>query len=273
MDILTYISNKLLKRYDIPVMADIFNSIETKPENSPIDDFIDKTSVSLKAQLSNFNIDAKIVHVSIGPVILRYELELAAGVSIKKFSKISDDLAITFKTHSIRIVAPIPGTSLVGIEIPNPYATIIPISSILRTNEFSNSGMILPVALAKTTEGNPFVIDITKAPHLLIAGCTGAGKSVCTNTIISSLLMTKSPSELKLVLIDPKIVEMQPYNKIPHLLRPIVTDPREAIDTFEYLVEEIESRYKKLASAGVRNIESYNKTVSERLAIRSRNLL
>ncbi len=211
MDLLTYVSAKLFKKYDIPAMADIFSSVEKYYDVSPVENFIKNTSDSLNAQLNNFNIDAKIVNVNIGPVIIRYEMELAPGVSIKKFSKLSDDLAITFKTHSIRIVAPIPGTSLVGIEIPNPYATIIPISSILKTNEFLHSDKILPVALAKTTEGTPFVIDITKTPHLLIAGCTGSGKSVCTNTIISSLLMTKTPSELKLILIDPKIVEMQPY--------------------------------------------------------------
>jgi S-DNA-T family DNA segregation ATPase FtsK/SpoIIIE len=267
VDIKSFVLNMLSKKYSIPTIDSIFNAVEVSDNFVSLQDFKVTTSERLETQLYNFGMAAKIVNVNVGPVIVRFELALADGVSIKKFSKLADDLAITFRTHSIRIVAPIPGTSLVGIEIPNPFATIIPIQEILKSNEFLNPDKILPIALGKTTDNNPFVIDIAKAPHILISGCTGSGKSICINTILASLLLTKHPNDLKLILIDPKIVELQTYNKAPHLLKPVVTDPAEALKTFEFLVGEIDERYRKMAVVGARNIESYNDKVPEKLAM------
>lgn len=263
------IPTKLLgcDEYIIPSVDSLSPLDEQEVEKNELDDFVHEQIETLKTHLSYFQIDAKVLGAVAGPVIVRYILELAPGVSVTKITKLAGDLSLIFKTPSVRILAPIPGTSHIGIEIPMPKIKKIHIKEVLESDEFKNSEDVLPVALGKTTDDAPYVLDITSTPHLLIAGQTGSGKSVCINSILTSLLLTKTPDELRLMLIDPKMVELQPYSKVPHLLCPVLSELEEITKAMSWVLEEMDTRYKKFSIMGTRNIEGYNEKIPSHLKI------
>ncbi|MFH1374967.1 MAG: DNA translocase FtsK 4TM domain-containing protein [bacterium] len=198
-----------------------------------------------------------------GPVITRYEFKPGTGIKVNRITNLSEDLALALKAKRIRIVAPIPGKAAVGVEIPNQQAQIVYLKDVLSSKVFAQASLRLPLALGKTTSGKPMVADLSKLPHLLVAGATGSGKSVCLNCIITSLLYRLHPHQVRFILIDPKMLELTVYKSIPHLGRPVVTSPRRAEKVLADVVVEMEGRYRKLAEASVRNIEDYNSRQTE----------
>lgn len=221
------------------------------------------TAEHLVSTLKSFGVETRIVAISRGPSVTRYELQPCAGVKISKITALADDIALNLAAGNVRIEAPIPNKAAVGIEVPNKDKNAVNIREILEAPEFVSAKSKLTVALGKDISGNIVTADISKMPHGLIAGATGSGKSVCTNSIIISLLYKNTPDELKLLLIDPKTVEFEPYNGIPHLLVPVVTDPRKAAGALGWAVGEMEKRYKMLSDRKVRNIEEYNRFVEQ----------
>lgn len=212
----------------------------------------------LQETLQSFNIDAKILNASQGPSITRYELEPAAGVKVSKIVHLADDIALKLAATDIRIEAPIPGKAAVGIEVPNKKLTGVNLRDVIDTDTFRKASGGVPVCLGKDIAGNPIVADLTKMPHLLVAGSTGSGKSVCINTFIASILFKQRPEDVKLILIDPKVVELSNYNGIPHLLTPVVTDPKKAASVLRWAVREMDDRYKRFAITHTRDISRYN---------------
>ena len=219
------------------------------------------TAEHLVRILRSFGVETRIVDISRGPTVTRYELQPCAGVKISKITALADDIALNLAAGNVRIEAPIPNKAAVGIEVPNKDKRAVGIREILESPEFTSAKSKLTVALGKDITGNIITTDIAKMPHGLIAGATGSGKSVCTNSIIISLLYKNTPEELKLLLIDPKTVEFEPYNGIPHLMVPVVTDPRKAAGALGWAGGEMEKRYKMLSDRKVRNIEEYNEVV------------
>lgn len=215
----------------------------------------------LEDTLASFSVKAKIVHVSQGPAVTRYELEPAPGTKVSKIVSLSDDLALSLAAPGIRIEAPIPGKAAVGIEVPNKAVHSVPLREVLEMPELQRGGKML-VGLGKDITGQPVTADLAKMPHLLVAGSTGSGKSVCINTIIASILFRARPEEVKLILIDPKFVELSNYNGLPHLLTPVVTEPKAAAAALRWAVQEMEKRYSLFAAAGVRDISRYNEQIS-----------
>jgi S-DNA-T family DNA segregation ATPase FtsK/SpoIIIE len=213
---------------------------------------------TLENTLEDFGILAKVTDIIRGPVITRYELEPAAGVKINRIENLSDDIALAIKAQSIRIIAPIPGKGRVGVEVPNLQSTLVCIRDLLTSAEYHKQKSPLSIALGKDITGRSVFGDLGDMPHLLIAGTTGSGKTVCVNTCILSLLFRGSPNDLKFLMIDPKMVELMPFNGLPHLLCPVVTDAKKAAVALNWVVSEMESRYVLLSKAGARNIESYN---------------
>lgn len=212
----------------------------------------------LEETLSSFGVEAKVIQVTKGPSVTRFELQPNAGVKVSKIVNLSDDIALSLASNGVRIEAPIPGKSAVGIEVPNRDLMPVFLREVLDSEEFKNSSKNLAFSLGKDISGNCVVSDLTKMPHLLIAGATGSGKSVCINTLIISLLFKYSPDNVKLLMIDPKVVELNVYNGIPHLLIPVVTDPKKAAAALNWAVNEMTRRYKLFADNGVRNIEGFN---------------
>jgi len=212
----------------------------------------------LEDALANFDVSGKVVEVSPGPVVTRYEVEPASGVKVNRIVTLSDDLARVMCAQGIRIQAPVPGKAVVGIEIANQNRESVYLREIVEHAVFRNTKAILPMVLGKTISGEPQVTDLTKMPHLLVAGATGAGKSVCINCLIASLLFKASPENLRLLMIDPKVVELTMYNEIPHLLVPVITEPKKASEALKWAVAEMESRYQLLAKLSVRNLADYN---------------
>ncbi|HYQ88743.1 MAG TPA: DNA translocase FtsK, partial [Candidatus Binatia bacterium] len=213
----------------------------------------------LERTLADFDVEGKVSEVHPGPVITLFEFEPAPGMKVSQILNRQDDLALALKAQRIRIVAPIPGKAAVGIEIPNRIKATVSLREILASPAFQDSTDALPLALGKDVAGVPFATSLERMPHLLIAGATGSGKSVCINTLIMSLLYTKTPAELRFILIDPKMLELTPYNGIPHLRMPVVTDPKKAAQALRFSVKEMERRYQMLAKHGARNIEGYNR--------------
>lgn len=218
---------------------------------------------TLTEKLQEFGITGEVVNVSVGPLITRYELRLDTGVKLSKVRSASEDLAVALMSDRVRIQAPIPGTSLVGIEVPNRETDIVEFKPVASRALRLKGKTELPIGIGVDITGDPIVLDLAKMPHLLIAGRTGAGKSVCLSTIILSLLYTKTPEECQLILVDPKRVEMTAYKGIPHLKVPVITEPTLAVDMFSTLVAEMEHRYAVLQAAGVRNIKSYKEQGGE----------
>ena len=223
------------------------------------------TDVATKLQktLYSFGVSAKVENVSVGPAITRYELKPAEGVRVSKIANLADDIALNLAAETIRIEAPIPGKQAVGIEVPNTEKEMVHLRDVLESNDFQENKSKLSVALGKDVAGNIMITDIAKMPHALIAGATGSGKSVCINTIITSIIYKSKPSEVKLLMIDPKIVELSVYNGIPHLLIPVVTDPKKAAGALAWAVMEMENRYSVFASKGVRDLKGYNQAIEK----------
>ncbi|MCH5286959.1 MAG: hypothetical protein J1E43_06035 [Christensenellaceae bacterium] len=228
---------------------------------SPEEDAI--RSQRLEATLESFRVPAKVRHITHGPAISRFELELAAGIKVNKVTDLNRNIAMNMEVKSVRIEAPIPGKSLVGVEVPNAKTATVTLREVLESDVMRRSDKPLVVALGKDIAGVPIVCDLARMPHLLIAGATGAGKSVCINTIINSLLFRRTPEEVRLILIDPKVVELQCYNGIPHLLIPVVSDPHKASGALAWAVGEMMDRYKKFEHKGVRAIDGYNAALEE----------
>lgn len=212
----------------------------------------------LEDTLASFGVIVKVTHVTQGPVITRYEAQPASGVKVSKITNLSDDIALALAATHVRIEAPVPGKSVVGIEVPNKVVNAVQFREVIETSEFYNSSSKITMALGKDITGSTVIADLTKMPHMLIAGATGSGKSVCINTIIHSILFKARPDEVKLLLIDPKMVELANYNGIPHLIAPVVTDPKKAAGALKWIVTEMETRYELFAAAGVRDIVRYN---------------
>ena len=217
-----------------------------------------ETAAKLQKTLYSFGVSAKVENVSVGPAITRYELKPAEGVRVSKIANLSDDIALSLAAETIRIEAPIPGKQAVGIEVPNKENEIVPLRDIIDCDSFKNHKSKLAFALGKDVAGEEVVADIAKMPHVLIAGATGSGKSVCINTLIASIIYKAKPSEVKLVMVDPKVVELSVYNGIPHLLIPVVTDPKKAAGALAWAVQEMVNRYSLFASKNVRDIKGYN---------------
>ena len=222
---------------------------------------IEENVKTLEKTFTNFGIDAKVVGVIHGPTVTRYEIHPAPGVKISKITNLSNDIALSFAVASVRIEAPIPGKNAVGIEVPNRKRINVYLKEILQSSEFQNGKYKIPIALGIDIGGKPIISDLTELPHLLIAGATGSGKSVCINNIILSILYKLNPETVKFIMIDPKRVELNIYNGIPHLLIPIVTDASQAIKVLNWSISEMEKRFKIFAEAGVRNLDGYNEYV------------
>ena len=215
-------------------------------------------AMMLENVLSNFGITAKVVNATQGPTVTRYEIEPAPGVKVSRIVNLTDDIALNLAAQHIRMEAPIPGKSAIGIEVPNKTTEAVHLRDVLDCSDFKDARGGIPVGLGKDIAGKPVITDLAKMPHLLVAGTTGSGKSVCVNTLISSILFSRKPEEVKLLLIDPKMVELSIYNGIPHLMAPVVTDMKKAAAVLRWAVREMEARYKAFAASGKRDIKSYN---------------
>ena len=224
---------------------------------------ITDTASKLQRTLHSFGVAAKVENVSVGPTITRYELKPAEGVRVSKIANLADDIALNLAAESIRIEAPIPGKQAVGIEIPNKEKNMVVLRDIIADEKFQNAKSKLSFAVGKDVAGDVIVTDIAKMPHVLIAGSTGSGKSVCINTLITSIIYKAKPSEVKLVMVDPKVVELSVYNGIPHLLIPVVTDPKKAAGALAWAVQEMVNRYHLFAEKNVRDISGYNEALEE----------
>ena len=240
--------------------------LDTYPGNEYwiVDEETRKAGEELKATLSEFKIEAEVTGIRKGPAVTMYELLPAPGVKLSKIVALQDNIALRLAAASIRIVAPIPGKHAVGIEVPNKSRAIVSFKEIIEQNLPAFDKMAIPVVLGKDISGEAQLLDLAKTPHLLIAGSTGAGKSVCVNSMLLSILYKRSPEQVKLVLVDPKIVELKLYNDIPHLLTPVITEPKRALQSLQYCLCEMERRYALLDGMGVRNIISYNKKIVEK---------
>lgn len=219
----------------------------------------------LEKTFADFGFNIRVVEIQTGPVIAQFEVELEAGLRLSRITGLADDLAIALRVPSVRIVAPLPGKNTVGIEVPNNQRLIVHLREVMEESTGRAQKMRIPIYLGKDVAGNPLVIDLTTLPHLLIAGRTGTGKSVCLNSIIASMLMTRRPDEVRMLMVDPKMVELSPYRCLPHLMHPVVTDMRKAEAILGWAVEKMEERYHILARAGVRHISVYNQLGEDEL--------
>ena len=278
---------KKIEKAEMKVLADeqekkiteIMNDLESLPYVFPPTDLLKmrdgandediteelrKNADTLTNTLQSFGVTAKVIDINRGPSVTRYELQPGAGVKVSKIAGLSDDLALNLAAKGVRIEAPIPGKAAVGVEVPNKNRDIVNIRELIESAEFQNAKSKLTVALGKDIVGNVVLADLKEMPHLLVAGSTGSGKSVCVNSMIISLMYKASPDEVKLLLIDPKVVELNVYNGIPHLLIPVVTDPRKAAGALNWAVSEMLKRYQLFADNSVRDIEGYNKLADSR---------
>ena len=249
------------KQYVFPPM-DLLKKGSRKASGDS-DEHLRKTAMKLQNTLHNFGVNVTVTNVSCGPTVTRYELQPEQGVKVSKIVSLTDDIKLNLAAADIRIEAPIPGKAAVGIEVPNATNSAVMLRDLLDTREFKAFPSELAFAVGKDIAGKPVVADIGKMPHLLIAGATGSGKSVCINTLIMSILYKASPEEVKLIMIDPKVVELSVYNGIPHLFIPVVTDPKKAAGALNWAVAEMEERYNKFAEYNVRDLKGYNEKVEQ----------
>src|SRR5689334_20204982 len=224
--------------------------------------------VKLMDALRTFRVEGELVGRTTGPVVTQYEVEPAPGVKVRQFANLSNDLALAMRAPSIRIVAPIPGRGAVGVEVPNPTSEIVSFRELIETRDYQSARAALPIALGKDLEGKPVIADLAKMPHLLIAGATGSGKSVCVNTIITSLVYRHTPRTLRFLMVDPKMVELSVYNTLPHLRHKVITDNRDAASVLKWAVMEMSERYELLAANMCRNIQEFNKRVQDGAKLR-----
>ncbi|MEM8945816.1 MAG: DNA translocase FtsK [Planctomycetota bacterium] len=249
--------------YELPPLDLLLESEEVSYEDHERE--VRRNAKLLEKTFKNFGFNVKVVEIETGPVIAQYEIELEAGLRLAKITNLADDLAIALRVPSVRIVAPIPGKNTVGIEVPNKNRQLVRLRDVIEETNGRAKRMKIPVYLGKDVSGNPLVVDLTSMPHLLIAGRTGTGKSVCLNTIIASMLMSRGPDEVRMLMIDPKMVELSGYRKLPHLMHPVVTDMKKAEAILGWAVDKMEERYQLLARAGVRHMSVYNQLSEEEL--------
>ena len=237
------------------------------PDQAVVDEeALKESAVILETKLKDFGVQGRVTEIHPGPIITLFEYEPASGIKVNRIVNLADDLALAMKALSIRIVAPIPGKSVVGIEVPNKKRQMVTLKEILADKAFQDCRWKIPLALGKDIAGNPVTTDLARMPHLLIAGATGTGKSVNLHSLILSVLFRFSPQEVKFLMIDPKMLELAGYHGVPHLLHPVITDSRRASDVLDWAVERMEQRYQLLSEKGVRNIESYNEKIDKELA-------
>ncbi|QSZ28267.1 cell division protein FtsK [Aceticella autotrophica] len=253
-------ANKNNGNYNFPPLTLLKDGNQRQKINNNI---IIENVKKLEQTLLNFGIEAKVIQVTRGPAITRFELQPNPGIKVSRIVSLTDDISLSLAAPSVRIEAPIPGKSAIGLEVPNDKISIVTLKEVIDTNKFKNHKSDLSIALGKDIAGNVIVTDLAKMPHLLIAGATGSGKSVCINTLIISLLYKALPDKVKMILIDPKVVELNIYNGIPHLLTPVVTDPKKAAGVLNWAVQEMTNRYKMFADINVRDIEGYNRINKE----------
>jgi S-DNA-T family DNA segregation ATPase FtsK/SpoIIIE len=247
--------------YFLPPLSILKKASKTKNSKPPKE--VAQNAEILMQTLENFNVSAKIINTCQGPAVTRYELEPAPGVKVSKIVNLSDDIALKLAATRVRIEAPIPGKAAIGIEVPNKDVFGVHLREVLESDDFQRASSRLVVGLGKDIAGQPIFADLAKMPHLLVAGATGSGKSVCINTLIASILFKASPDDVKFILIDPKVVELSNYNGIPHLMTPVVTDAKKAASALNWAVQEMERRYAVFAANGVRDIARYNEIVAE----------
>lgn len=252
------IGETVKKEYLFPSMDLLNVNSKLKLKNEDKKDLIENAN-KLEETLSNFGVDAKVVQVTKGPSVTRFELQPSPGVKVSKIVNLQDDIALGLAANGVRMEAPIPGKAAIGIEVPNKKQSPVFLREVLDSKEFTNTNKNLAFALGKDITGKCIVGDLSKMPHMLIAGATGSGKSVCINSLIISLLYKYSPEQVKLLMVDPKVVELSVYNGIPHLLIPVVTDPKKAAGALNWAVNEMNKRYNLFSQMKVKNIESYNK--------------
>lgn len=243
-------------------------SILEEAEEFPYELLAKKAQVAaqtLEKTFQEFGLNVRVVEVDTGPVITQFELELEAGLRLSKVTALADDLAIALRVPAVRVVAPIPGKNTVGVEVPNEKRVMVRLRELIESSPQSQEKNRIPIFVGKDVSGRPLAVDLTKMPHLLIAGRTGTGKSVCLNTLILSMLMTRSPQQVKMLMIDPKMVELSPYKRIPHLMHPVITDMKKAEAVLAWAVDKMEERYDLLARAGVRHLDGYNKLGKEKI--------
>ena len=242
--------------------TDLLNS--APPRNRELDRReLDAMGIKLMDALRTFKVEGELVDRTTGPVVTRFEIEPASGVKVRQIANLSNDLALAMRAQSIRIVAPIPGRGAVGVEVPNPTPEMVSFRDLIEHDDFRSARAALPIVLGKDLEGKPVIADLAKMPHLLIAGATGSGKSVCVNTIITSLIYRHTPRTLRLLMIDPKMVELSVYNALPHLRHKVVTDNRDAASVLKWALIEMQERYELLAANGCRNLQDFNRRVRE----------
>ena len=256
------VNRKVSAGYNLPDPIALLEAPASTPSHQT-DEILESQSRVLTSTFQNFGISGKVTEVHPGPVITMYEFEPGPGIKVARIVNLAHDLAMALKATSVRIVAPLPGKSTVGIEVPNPVRETVTFREVLTSSVYARSRSKLTIALGKDIFGRPFVADLKNMPHLLVAGATGAGKSVGLNSMLLSLLFSAHPDEVKLLLIDPKVLELQVYDGIPHLLRPALTDPKSAARGLSWVLQEVERRYQLLAEHGVRNIQSYNAKIAE----------
>src|SRR5690606_33744494 len=232
---------------------------------------LDGLGQALVSKLATFRIESEIVGMTVGPVVTQFEVSPAPGIKVARIANLDADLALALRAPSVRIVAPIPGKGAVGVEVPNPEPQMVYFREILESPAFRNTRAQLPLALGKDIGGKPYVADLARMPHLLIAGATGSGKSVCVNTIVTSLIYRHTPRSLRLLMVDPKMVELSMYNDLPHLRHPVVTDNSEAAGVLKWAVLEMERRYELLSHNGVRNLQDFNQRVESGTVMRTPN--
>jgi S-DNA-T family DNA segregation ATPase FtsK/SpoIIIE len=228
----------------------------------------EKTRAVIEKTFTEFGLNVKVTEADTGPVVTQFELELEPGLRVSKVQALADDLAIALRVPSVRIVSPIPGKNTVGVEVPNDKRVMVRLREIMEAVGADNEKFAIPIYLGKDVSGRPLVVDMAKMPHLLIAGRTGTGKSVCLNTLILSMLLTRTPDEVKMLMIDPKMVELSPYTRIPHLMHPVITDMKKAEAVLAWAVDKMEERYELLSKVGVRHLDSYNKLGKEKVCER-----
>ena len=258
------VKGAVAKTYRLPSPMDLLTTSSQRPSHQT-DSILETQSQILTQTLLNFGIEGKVTEVHPGPVITMYEFAPGPGIKVARIVSLADDLAMALKALRVRVVAPLPGKSTVGVEVPNPTRETVSLKDILTSEAFTRSRSKLALALGKDIYGRPVVADLRTMPHLLVAGATGAGKSVGLNCMLLNILFAAHPDEVKLLLIDPKVLELQVYDGIPHLIRPVVTDPKAAARGLSWAVQEMERRYRLLAEYGVRSIDAFNRKIGERL--------
>ncbi|HXA15145.1 MAG TPA: DNA translocase FtsK, partial [Opitutaceae bacterium] len=250
------IPQRIDDNYEFPPLALLKE--QTKPTAANSEEEHTRNAENLLRILAEFGVDVTLGEIHVGPVITRYEVVPAAGVRVEKIAGLDKNIALGMRAQSVRILAPIPGKAAVGVEVPNQTPTPVGLREILESEDWVGSKAELPIALGRDVSGKPLISDLTKMPHLLIAGATGSGKSVCLNAIISSLLYSKTPKDVRLLMVDPKIVELKIFNTLPHMLIPVVTAPKKVPAALKWLLGEMEQRYQIFAKVGVRNVSSFN---------------